>query len=140
MLPIRRQIAGAIVGAILLPVLTVVMAGMRDSFELPGTLLLYLLAVVAVAAIGGVLPALAASVAAFLLANFYFIPPLHEFAIHEGKDLIALIVFLLVAGVAGVVLLRSTHAPTIESITPEQSITSPSHRSAAGPFLSHRER
>jgi two-component system sensor histidine kinase KdpD len=86
-------------GAILLPVLTVVMAGMRDSLELPGTLLLYLLAVVAVAAIGGVLPALAASVAAFLLANFYFIPPLHEFAIHEGKDLIALIVFLLVAGV-----------------------------------------
>ena len=98
-LPIRRQVAGAILGAILLPVLTVVMAGMRDSLELPGTLLLYLLAVVAVAAIGGVLPALAASVAAFLLANFYFIPPLHEFAIHEGKDLIALIVFLLVAGV-----------------------------------------
>ena len=39
------------------------------------------------------------SVAAFLLANFYFIAPLHEFTIHEGKDVIALIVFLLVAGV-----------------------------------------
>jgi two-component system, OmpR family, sensor histidine kinase KdpD len=98
-LSIRRQLAGGIVGAVLLPVLTVGMIGARDSLELPGTLLLYLLAVVTTAAIGGVWPALAASVAAFALANYYFIPPLHEFTIHEGEDLIALIVFLLVAGV-----------------------------------------
>jgi len=60
-------------------------------------LLLYLIAVVAVAATGGLLPALGASVAAFLLANWFFIPPIHEFTIHEGRDLIALIVFLVVA-------------------------------------------
>jgi two-component system, OmpR family, sensor histidine kinase KdpD len=95
----RRQLTGAIVGVILLPLLTLVLAGMRDDLPLSATLLIYLLAVVAIAAIGGVWPALGASVAAFLLANFYFIPPLHEFAVHEGKDLIALIVFLLVAGV-----------------------------------------
>jgi two-component system, OmpR family, sensor histidine kinase KdpD len=75
------------------------MSGIRDSLELPGALLLYLLAVVAVAAVGGVWPALAASVVAFLLVNWYFIPPIHEWTIHEGKDLIALVVFLLVAGV-----------------------------------------
>jgi two-component system, OmpR family, sensor histidine kinase KdpD len=98
-LPARRQVAGAIVGAVLLPLLTVVMAAARDSLDLPAILLLYLLAVVAIAAIGGVWPALAASVVAFLLANFYFISPLHEFAIHEGEDLIALVVFMLVAGV-----------------------------------------
>jgi two-component system, OmpR family, sensor histidine kinase KdpD len=98
-LPVRRQVAGAIAGAILLPLLTLVMAGMRDDLDLPATLLLYLLAVVTIAAIGGVGPALVASVAAFLLANWYFIPPLHQWTIHEGKDLIALIVFLLVAGV-----------------------------------------
>jgi two-component system, OmpR family, sensor histidine kinase KdpD len=98
-LPVRRQVAGAIAGAILLPLLTVVMAGMRDDLDLPATLLLYLLAVVTIAAIGGVGPALVASVAAFLLVNWYFIPPLHQWTIDEGKDLIALIVFLLVAGV-----------------------------------------
>jgi two-component system sensor histidine kinase KdpD len=98
-LPVRRQVIGALVGVVLLPALTVLMAGVRDDLELPGTLLLYLAAVVAIAAIGGVWPALGASMAAFLLANFYFIPPLHEFTIDEGKDLIALIVFLLVAGV-----------------------------------------
>jgi two-component system sensor histidine kinase KdpD len=98
-LPVRRQVIGALAGLVLLPVLTAIMAGARDELELPATLLLYLAAVVAIAAIGGVWPALGASVVAFLLANFYFISPLHEFAIHEGKDLIALIVFLLVAGV-----------------------------------------
>jgi two-component system, OmpR family, sensor histidine kinase KdpD len=98
-LPVRRQVIGAIVGALLLPLLTLVMSGVRDSLELPGALLLYLLAVVAVAAVGGVWPALAASVVAFLLVNWYFIPPIHEWTIHEGKDLIALVVFLLVAGV-----------------------------------------
>ena len=56
-------------------------------------LLIYLLAVVAVAATGGVWPALGASIAAFVLANWYFISPLHEWTIHEGKDLIALVVF-----------------------------------------------
>jgi two-component system, OmpR family, sensor histidine kinase KdpD len=98
-LAVRRQVAGAILGVVLLPLLTVVMAGARDTLELPTTLLLYLLAVVTIAAVGGVWPALGASVAAFLLANFYFITPLHEFTIHEGRDLIALIVFLLTAGV-----------------------------------------
>jgi two-component system, OmpR family, sensor histidine kinase KdpD len=98
-LPVRRQVAGAALGVVLLPLLTLVMATMRDGLDLPATLLLYLLAVVTIAAVGGVWPALGASVAAFLLANFYFIAPLHEFAIHAGKDVIALVVFLLVAGV-----------------------------------------
>src|SRR5690348_11848173 len=98
-LPVRRQVAGAALGVLLLPLLTLVMASARDSLDLPATLLLYLLAVVTIAAVGGVWPALGASVAAFLLANFYFIAPLHEFAIHAGKDVIALVVFLLVAGV-----------------------------------------
>ncbi|HMF82574.1 MAG TPA: sensor histidine kinase KdpD [Acidimicrobiia bacterium] len=98
-LPVRRQLAGAILGIVLLPLLTLVMAPLRDSLELPGALLLYLFAVVVIAAIGGVWPALGASVAAFLLVNWFFIPPIHQFTIHEGKDLIALVVFLVTAGV-----------------------------------------
>jgi two-component system, OmpR family, sensor histidine kinase KdpD len=98
-LSLRRQVAGAVIGALVLPLLTLIMAGARDTLELQTALLLYLLTVVAIAAVGGVLPALVASVAAFLLANWYFIPPIHQWTIHEGKDLIALVVFLLVAGV-----------------------------------------
>jgi two-component system sensor histidine kinase KdpD len=98
-LPVRRQVAGAVTGVVVLPLLTVVMAGMRDNLGLPGALLLYLLAVVGIAAVGGMWPALGASLAAFLLANWYFIPPIHQWAIHNARDVIALVVFLLVAGV-----------------------------------------
>jgi two-component system, OmpR family, sensor histidine kinase KdpD len=98
-LPVRRQVAGAVVGVVVLPLLTLVMAGMRDNLGLPGALLLYLLAVVGIAALGGMWPALGASVAAFVLANWYFIPPIHEWGIRNARDVIALVVFLLVAGV-----------------------------------------
>jgi two-component system sensor histidine kinase KdpD len=98
-LSVRRQVTGTLTGAFLLPLLTLVMAAARDALELQTTLLLYLLTVVAIAAVGGVWPALGASVAAFLLANWYFIPPIHQWTIHQGEDLIALVVFLLVAGV-----------------------------------------
>src|SRR6266511_982839 len=63
-LPVRRQVTGAVVGLVLLPLLTVVMAGLRGNIGLPGVLLLYLLAVVGIAAIGGMWAALGANAAA----------------------------------------------------------------------------
>jgi two-component system sensor histidine kinase KdpD len=95
----RRQLAGALVGVALLPLLTLVMTAVREDLGLPGGLMLYLLAVVVVAAIGGLWPALVASVVAFVLANWYLTPPLHELSIQKTEDLLALVVFLLVAGV-----------------------------------------
>ena len=52
-----------------------------------------------VAAIGGLLPALLAAISGSLLANFYFTPPVHTFTIAEGENLLALVVFLVVASV-----------------------------------------
>jgi two-component system sensor histidine kinase KdpD len=95
-IPRRRELTGWIVAATLLPVLTLAMAGMRDQIDLPANLLLYLLVVVTVAAIGGLWPALAASVAAFVLANYYFTDPLGRFSVAEAEDVIALLVFLVV--------------------------------------------
>jgi two-component system sensor histidine kinase KdpD len=95
----RRQVAGALVGVLMFPLLTMVMIALRESLGLPGALLLYLLAVVVVAAIGGIWPALVASVAAFLLANWYFTPPFHQLSIRKTEDLLALVAFLFVAGV-----------------------------------------
>ena len=110
-LPRRRIAAGAVLAAVLLPALTVVLAHLRDDLGLPSVLLLYLLAVVAVSAVGGVWPALGAAVAAFLLANWYFTPPLYTFTIGETENLLALTVFLLVAGtVSGFVSLAARRA------------------------------
>ena len=62
-------------------------------------LLLFLLLIVATAATGGPLLAIVTAVAAFLCANYYFTPPMHQFTIEQHENVLALIVFLVVAGV-----------------------------------------
>ncbi len=110
-LPPRRVLAGAAVAGVTLPVLTVALAGLRNEVGLPSVLLLYLLVVVIVSAVGGIWPALSAAVGAFLLANWYFTPPLHTFTIGETENLLALAVFLIVAGtVSALVSLASRRA------------------------------
>jgi two-component system sensor histidine kinase KdpD len=96
--PRRRIIAWLLaVGGPLL--LTVVLASMRESVNLPTDLLLFLLLTVVVAAIGGLGPALVAAVGGFVLANWYFTPPLHTLSIGDGDNLASLTVFLVIAGV-----------------------------------------
>jgi two-component system sensor histidine kinase KdpD len=95
----RRQLLGFAIALLGLPLLTILLADQRDRVTHGTTLLLYLLLVVIVAGVGGVWVAGASAVAAFLLVNFYFTPPLHEWSIAETENLVALLVFLLVAGV-----------------------------------------
>ena len=70
---------------------------MRGTLALESVLLLYLLLVVAVALIGGTLPALLAALASFLLANWFLTPPYHTFVVEQRDHLIALAVFIVVA-------------------------------------------
>ena len=95
----RRRLLGWMAAAASLPLLTVVLAHLRDRVSLPGDLLLYLLAVVVIATIGGLWPAGVAAIAAALLANWYFTPPIHTWTIADAVNVIALSVFVGVAGV-----------------------------------------
>jgi two-component system, OmpR family, sensor histidine kinase KdpD len=65
--------------------------------DLPLEVLLYLLLTVVVAVLGGLWPAIAAAVADSLILNWYFTPPVHEFTISDPQNLVALMVFLVVA-------------------------------------------
>jgi two-component system, OmpR family, sensor histidine kinase KdpD len=105
-LPPRRQAIGWIVAAVGLPLLTLALANLRGELGLPSVLLLYLVLVVAVAAIGGVFPALAAAIAGSLLANFYFTPPLYRFTIAEFENVLALVLYLGAAGIVSVLVDR----------------------------------
>jgi two-component system sensor histidine kinase KdpD len=69
-------------------------------------LLMYLVLAMVVALVGGVLPAAAAVIGGFLLANWYFTPPFYEFTIHEGENLLALIVYVVAAGMVAVLVDR----------------------------------
>jgi two-component system, OmpR family, sensor histidine kinase KdpD len=93
----RRRLAGLALAAVGLPLLTFWLSHLRDELTLASVLLLFLLVVVATAAIGGPLLAIATAVVAFLCANYYFIAPLHRWTIEAHENLLALIVFLVVA-------------------------------------------
>jgi two-component system, OmpR family, sensor histidine kinase KdpD len=93
----RRRTAGAVLAAVLLPLLTVVLAQLRGPLNLSNDILLFLLAVVAVTLVGGLWPAIGGAVASVVLLNYYFTPPLHRWEVDDRDDALALIVFVAVA-------------------------------------------
>ena len=93
----RRRLAGFGLAVVGMPLLTSVLTLLRGELGLPSDILALLLGVVGVALVGGLLPALVAAVAGFLLLNYYFVPPLHQFTIAQGENVLALLAFLLVA-------------------------------------------
>jgi two-component system sensor histidine kinase KdpD len=102
-LPHRRRQMALLVGLVGVPLLGILLAPFRDSLGTPGALLLFLLLIVGVAIMGGAVPALVVAVLAFAVADWFFIPPLHNLTIGHPVDAIALGVFLTVAAAVSAV-------------------------------------
>jgi two-component system sensor histidine kinase KdpD len=94
---VRRLIAAGVLLVAGLPLLTLALSVGDLHLDLGDDLLAYLVAVVAVAVIGGFWPAVIAAVIASLLVNWYFTPPVHTLTIADGKSLLALLLFVTVA-------------------------------------------
>ena len=105
--PLRRTLRGTGLAVVLLSVLTLVLTAVRHDFNAVSTVLIYLLATVAVALVGGPLVATLTAVAASLLLNFFFIDPVHHFTIAEGDNVLGLAVFVVVAVVVAVLVDRA---------------------------------
>jgi two-component system sensor histidine kinase KdpD len=93
----RRRMQGFVLAGALLAGLTLLLTHLHRDVNLVSDALVYLLAVVLVALVGGFWPAVTAALAASLLLNYYFVEPLHTFTINEHNNLLALLVFLAVA-------------------------------------------
>src|SRR6516225_8049054 len=107
----RRALSGVLVAAVGLPLLTLLLALARHHLSLTDDLLIYLVAVVALAVIGGFWPAVLGAASASLLLNWYFTPPLHTFTIDKPDNLLALLLFVTVAmAVSSVVHLAASRA------------------------------
>jgi two-component system sensor histidine kinase KdpD len=102
-LPHRRRQMALLVGLLGVPLLGLVLSPFRDTLGTPGALLLFLLLIVGVAIMGGAVPALVVAVLAFGVADWFFIPPLHNLTIGHPVDAIALGVFLTVAAAVSAV-------------------------------------
>jgi K+-sensing histidine kinase KdpD len=93
---------GPAVAVVGLAGLTGLLAPLRDSLPLASVALLYLIPVVAVAVVGGVWAALGTAVAADLMVNFFFTTPYFTFVVDDPDNLVALIVYVLIAATVSV--------------------------------------
>jgi two-component system, OmpR family, sensor histidine kinase KdpD len=106
-LPLRRKLAGYALAVILAPLLTLFLASLRSGLNLTSDLLLFLAAVIAVALVGGFVPAVLVAIAGSLLLNYYFTPPIHQWTIAQANNALALGVFVAVGLVTSSVVDRA---------------------------------
>ncbi len=112
----RPRRAGIAAGATLLSLAagTVALLPFRAGLSLPSVVLLYLVPVLIAAAAGGLRPALGAAVAAALVVIWFFLPPYRTLAVDTADNVVALVVYLLVAAAAGLAVDR-TAARAVEA-------------------------
>ena len=96
-LPLRRRLTGYALAAVLAPLLTLLLASLRGQLNLTTDVLAFLVAAIAVALVGGFVPAVLEAIAGLLLLNFFFTPPIHRFTIADANNVLALVVFVAVA-------------------------------------------
>ena len=98
--PRPRALRGVLIALGLVALTTVVAKIVQPIFGLNSIDLLYLLPVVGSATLLGLRASLAASVAAALAYNFFFLPPLYTFTIEDPQNVVTLAVLTGVAVVA----------------------------------------
>jgi two-component system sensor histidine kinase KdpD len=105
--PVTRRAIGWVLG-IVLPVLATMLGVVgRDLFDLSTDVVLFFLATVVVALVGGLGPALLAALAGATLLNFFLTPPLYTLTIGERENVIMLVAMVLTAVLVALVVDRA---------------------------------
>ena len=92
-----RRATGFVAAVVGVPLLTFVLALLRDSVHLSTVLLLFLALTVAVTALGGRGPGLVAAIGGFALGDYWFTRPHFAWVIADPNVIIAMLVFVVVA-------------------------------------------
>jgi two-component system sensor histidine kinase KdpD len=93
----RRRLTGYLLASLGVTALAAVLDPLRGHLDLASDALLFLLLVVSTAIVGGLGPALVACALGSVLLNFFFTAPFHTLRIREPTDIVAVVVFALVA-------------------------------------------
>jgi len=99
----RRRYVAFVLGVAGMPLLTLLLANLRDQLSLPSDILMFLAGVVGVTLVGGLYPGLLTALLGFLLLDYYFTPPIHSFRIAGIEDIEALTAYLVVAATVAIV-------------------------------------
>ena len=106
-LPLRRVLSGWVLAVLAPGLATLSGVVFAPLFGLSTDVVLFFLAIVLVALVGGLGPALLAAVAGALLLNYFLTPPVHSFTIAERENVITLVVMVMVAVAVALVVDRA---------------------------------
>jgi two-component system sensor histidine kinase KdpD len=98
-----RKVAGYALAVALAPLLALVLANLRQHLNLTSDMLVFMIGVIAVALVGGLIPAVLAAIIGSLFLNYYFTPPIYTFNISAANNALALAVFIIVAIVVSMI-------------------------------------
>lgn len=76
---------------------TALLFAIRDHIQTATIVLIYLLPVGVSAALWGLWPGVVAAITAFFSLNYFFLPPYGTLIVHRSEDIVALVVFLVLA-------------------------------------------
>lgn len=116
-----RQVAGVVATACALPAVTALLAASRSHLSLADDVLVYLVAVICLASLGGFWAATIAAVASCVLLNWYFVPPLHRWTVSSTHDIIALALFLCAGLIVAAVVHRAARRATLARRSREET-------------------
>ncbi|WP_020389073.1 sensor histidine kinase [Kribbella catacumbae] len=104
----RRRLGYGFALAVVLPPLLALLLDLGgDTLNLTSNVLAFLFAVVVVALVGGLWPALVMAIAGTLVLNYFFTPPTRTFTIAEPNNVLALGIFVGVAALVSSVVDRA---------------------------------
>lgn len=92
----RRRSAWLLVVSVL-PVLTALLVAFRGTATFAAALLIYVLAVVVIAVVGGIGPGIVGAVTSFVLANFTLTVPYYTLKVDAFEQVVELLVFVVIA-------------------------------------------
>ncbi len=97
--PLGAEWTGALITAAVYVAMTAVLVPLLGTRHIVDVVLLYLLACLFSAAAWGFRVGLVSAVAAQLIVNFFYVPPVHRFTVQRPENTVALFLFLAVAAV-----------------------------------------
>lgn len=98
---ILARVGGYVAGLGAVVLVSLVIGFVLGRTHIANISMVYLIAVLATAVVFGSGPAVVASVAAFLIFNWFFVEPLHTFTVADPTEWIALLLFLATAVITG---------------------------------------
>ena len=98
---VRRWVIGYLAALAAVVLVSLFIGLVLGQVNLANVSMLYLLAVMATAVAFGRGPAVFASVSAFLIFDWFFVEPIHQFTVSDPEEWVSLLFFLLTATVTG---------------------------------------